>query len=338
MPPIIQKTVKLKRRIIRMKVLAISSGRPNGNSEILAKEALMGVQEVANAEVEVIRLLDLYIKPCRGCESCTTRGLKGLEPKCVLKGDHMPYIWEKLEGSDGLILAAPAYSITPPGILVVLRDRLTRLYRAPNPRVGALIAVGGSDWVNMCLSQMSICDPHQTKLVDQMVTPFTARPGFILLNDGAMARARKLGRNLGKALKMPIEKVKYVGEAMKVSDAEMKYQAETMKMPLKWIKYVVKEEETCPICHQHLLQVRGKYVRCAIDDVVGTIEMKRGRLTVTYDEKELEKARWKPIESKRHWRLVGTGHKTFYEKKKEIDKRLEKYKAYGNIKSPPAIK
>ena len=321
-----------------MKVLAISCGRPNGNSEILAKEALMGVQEVTNADVEVIRLLDLYIKPCTGCESCTTMGLKGLERKCILKGDHMSFIWEKLEGSDGLILSAPSYSNTAPGILVVFRDRLTRLYRAPNPRVSALIAVGGSDWVNMCLSQMSICDPHQSKLVDQMVTPFTARPGFILLNDGAMVRARTLGRNLGKALNMPIEKVRYVGEAMKVSDAEMKYQAEIMKVPLKWIKYVVKEQEACPICHQNLLQVRGKYVRCAIDDVVGTLEIKRGRLMVNFDDKALAKGRRTPIEGKTHFHLVGMGHKIFYEMKPKIDKKLEKYKDYGNLESPPALK
>jgi multimeric flavodoxin WrbA len=320
-----------------MKVLAICCGRPNGNSEILAKEALMGVEEVSGAGVEVMRLLDMYIKPCKGCIACTNMGLKGLKPKCVLKGDHMPYITAKLEESDGLILSAPAYSITPPGTLVVLRDRLTRLYRAPNPRVGALIAVGGSDWVNMCLSQMSICDPHQTKLVDQMVTPFTGTLGQIVLNDGAIARARRLGRNLGKALRMPIEKVKYVGEAMKVSEAEMKYQAKVMEVPLNWVKYVVQEQETCPLCHQNLLQVRGKYVRCAVDDVVGTIEMKRGRLVVTYDEKALEKARWKPFESKRHGHLTRHNHKLYDEKKDEIKKKVKKYTEYGTITTTPAL-
>jgi multimeric flavodoxin WrbA len=323
-----------------MKVLAISAGRPNGNSEILAKEALMGVQEaVPGTEVEVMRLLDMYIKPCKGCEACTIMGQKGLKPECVaLKGDHWPYIVERIEGSDGLILSAPAYSITPPGLLLVFRDRLTRLYRAPNPRVSALIAVGGSDWVNMCLSQMSICDPHQSKLVDQMVTPFTARPGFIMFNEGAMARARKVGRNLGKALKMPIEKVKYIGDGIKISDAELSYQAKTMQEPKSWVKYVMQEQEVCPICHQNILQLRGKYVRCAVDDIQGTIEMKRGRLVVNWDEKKMIQARWKPYESKRHGHLVRTGHNTFNANKAEMDKRLAKYKAYGNVKSPPKIK
>jgi hypothetical protein len=49
-------------------------------------------------------------------------------------------------------------------------------------------------------------------------------------------------------------------------------------------------------------------------------------------------ARWKPYESKRHGHLVRTGHNTFNANKAEMDKRLAKYKAYGNVKSPPKIK
>lgn len=321
-----------------MKVLGLSCGRKMGNSEVLLKEALMGVEEASGAEVEVIRLHDLFIKPCTGCEACTESLLIGKEAKCVLKNDHMPYLWDKLEESDGLILSAPSFSFTPPGYLVVLRDRLTRLYKFPNPRVGGLIVVGGSDWINLCLSQMAICDPHQTKLVDQMVVPFTARPGQVVLNRWALSRARKLGRNLGKATEMPIDRVKYVGEAMNVSDAEAKYYAQTMGVPIDWVKYIVDEEETCPICHSNVLQVRGKFVRCAIDDVVGTIKMNGDKITVTYDGKGLQKARWKPIEHERHYSIIQHGHQLYREKKPEIREKLEKYRAYGDIVPPPPLK
>ena len=49
-----------------MNVLGLSCDRQMGNSEILMKEALMGAKEVSGAEVEIIRLMDLSIKPCDG--------------------------------------------------------------------------------------------------------------------------------------------------------------------------------------------------------------------------------------------------------------------------------
>ena len=321
-----------------MKILGLSCGRRMGNSEVLLKEALMGVEEVCGAEVEVIRLHDLFIKPCTGCESCTESMLKGKEGKCILKNDHMPYLWDKLKESDGLILSAPSFSFTPPGNLVVLRDRLTRLYKHPNPRVGGLIVVGGSNWINLCLPLMAICDPHQTKLVDQMVVPFTPRPGQVVLNEWALSRARKLGRNLGRAINMPIDRVKYVGEAMKVSDAEAEYYSQIMEVPIDWVRYVVDEEETCPICHSNVLHVRGKFVRCAIDDVVGTVKINGDKITVTYDKKELQKARWTPIEHEWHYNIIQHGHRQYREKKPEISEKLKKYRDYGSIVPPPPLK
>ena len=72
-----------------MKVLAIVAGRHNGNSEILAKEALLACQE-AGAECKLINLFDYHIEMCTGCESCTmqmgevAQG-KGTYKGCVLK-------------------------------------------------------------------------------------------------------------------------------------------------------------------------------------------------------------------------------------------------------------
>ena len=56
-----------------MKLLGLACGRRNGNSEMLLKEALMGAEEVG-VEVELLRLLDLDIRPCIGCKVCLRRG------------------------------------------------------------------------------------------------------------------------------------------------------------------------------------------------------------------------------------------------------------------------
>jgi multimeric flavodoxin WrbA len=52
-----------------MKILGLSCGRKLGNSEILLIEALMAAKEL-NIDVEIIRMHDLKLKPCKGCLSC----------------------------------------------------------------------------------------------------------------------------------------------------------------------------------------------------------------------------------------------------------------------------
>lgn len=50
------------------KIIGLSCGRKNGNSEYLLKEALMGAEE-PGVEGEIIRAMELRVKPCKGCES-----------------------------------------------------------------------------------------------------------------------------------------------------------------------------------------------------------------------------------------------------------------------------
>lgn len=68
-----------------MKVLGISCGRKMGNTEILVKEALMGAEELGT-DVELVRLNDLNLKPCTGCNACVVSLLeKGSNGECVIK-------------------------------------------------------------------------------------------------------------------------------------------------------------------------------------------------------------------------------------------------------------
>ena len=55
------------------KIMGVTAGRKNSNSEILLKEALMACEELG-AEVRMINLKDFHIEPCTGCTSCT-RGM-----------------------------------------------------------------------------------------------------------------------------------------------------------------------------------------------------------------------------------------------------------------------
>ena len=55
---------------MKKKIMGITAGRKNSNSEILLKEALLACQE-AGAEVTMINLRDYNILDCTGCTVCT---------------------------------------------------------------------------------------------------------------------------------------------------------------------------------------------------------------------------------------------------------------------------
>jgi len=76
---------------------------PNGNTEILLKEFLAGVEE-AGGEATTVYVKDLRINFCRGCFSCwnVTPG------ECVHKDD-FPAVLEQIKQADVLVLATPLY-------------------------------------------------------------------------------------------------------------------------------------------------------------------------------------------------------------------------------------
>jgi len=282
-----------------------------GNSEILLKEALMGAEESSGAEVEIIRLMDLTIKPCTGCEACTKKRSHGEEMECVLKDDHMSFLLEKLLQCDALILSTPVYILTPPGFLKTITDRVFRHAWAPLiPKVGALICVGGTDWVNLALPLANLCLPRKIKIVDQQLVTYSAAPGQVVLDEKAILNARRLGRRVGEAMAMPIEAVKYRGEG----------------------------EETCPLCHSNLLRLRGTFVECPICDIRGKLEVNGGKLSVVYAEEELKRWRWGELETQKHHHEIWETHKRYDENLPAIREKLKKYRTYKSCVVPPPIK
>ncbi|MEM3464284.1 MAG: flavodoxin family protein, partial [Candidatus Bathyarchaeia archaeon] len=81
-----------------MKVLGlIGSYRKLGNTEVLVKEALMEAQRLG-AEVDVLRLTDLKIEPCKGCMACVFK-----QEDCKIQDDWHIFK-EKFEESDAIIV------------------------------------------------------------------------------------------------------------------------------------------------------------------------------------------------------------------------------------------
>ncbi|MFC2060339.1 flavodoxin family protein [Chloroflexota bacterium] len=79
----------------------VCSGRKEGNTEILVKEALASAQE-AGAQTELVLVAGKDISPCNGCCSCRQTDV------CHIQDD-MQSIYEQLETVDAIIFGSPVY-------------------------------------------------------------------------------------------------------------------------------------------------------------------------------------------------------------------------------------
>jgi multimeric flavodoxin WrbA len=82
-------------------IILVGSPRVKGNTAKVVEQ----VEEMLSGKgigTEVVFLDRLALNACRGCGSCEETG------DCIQKDD-MEELWEKVESSDGLVLASPTY-------------------------------------------------------------------------------------------------------------------------------------------------------------------------------------------------------------------------------------
>ena len=111
-----------------MKVLGISaSPRKNGNSDVLLKHLLKGVnQQEINAEK--IPLRDYHFQPCIGCEKCRKDKI------CTGLNDGMHLLYDKLLKSRALILVSPTHHYNITALMKAFIDRLYCFYNFDDNR------------------------------------------------------------------------------------------------------------------------------------------------------------------------------------------------------------
>ncbi|NLY38890.1 MAG: flavodoxin family protein [Firmicutes bacterium] len=312
-----------------MKLLGLSSGRRMGNSEILLKEALMGAEELG-VEVEILRLLDMDIQPCKLCAMNTCPWVMKAPEKCIIKDD-APFLWDKIMECDGLIISAPVYTLTPPGHLKMVFDRGfgpkadvvfkkmekeqgvdvdERIFKS---RVGAFISVGGAkypNWVSLGLPILhTLTFSFQVAIVDQMQVLRAADEGAVVLDEAALSRARKLGRHVAEAMGKPFEEVEYKGE----------------------------ETGTCPVCHNNLLIVgKETLVECAVCGVKGTIKVEGNKVFVDFPEEEQKKSRLTEEGLRIHVQEIAEVRGAYAPRRHEVPPKLEKYEKYKTPLKPPS--
>lgn len=207
-----------------VKVMGITAGRKNGNSELLLKEALIACEE-AGAEVTMINLKDYKISSCTGCTSCTRGMAQGKHTGCVLdEKDDKKKIMDVMLAQDAVIYSAPTYDLMPTATYSMFAQRSLSYETAfletigaieHKDRIAGLIAVGGSTraWQSMALECMQASMfTTDMKVVDMILATRVPGVGQCLLDDDLMARAHKMGENIMKAIATPAEERTWLGD------------------------------------------------------------------------------------------------------------------------------
>lgn len=314
-----------------MKLVAFTAGRPRGNCEIFTKEALRGAQD-KGVDVELIRLTDCDMHGCRACVPgfCPA----SIDPtKCPYGKDDAIWMIQKFLDSDGYIIAAPTYSLTPNSMLFDFRDRVFgpkmdvagfMAGERPEPefatgkfkaRPGALIAVGGAlteNWTSLSISSLfTTTFSAQTEVVDWMNVYGVADPNAAAIEDEWLAKAYKLGQNLA--------------DAMLTGDHRWRGE----------------KEGTCPQCHQDLVQIvpGTDTVLCPLCGIYGTLSVEDGKISVVWpDDKEHRRDNRMDIDGKLvHLYEVRECMAKYKPRMEEAKEKAQKYHTWTDIiQTPPS--
>jgi len=183
-----------------VKVLAINgSPRKKGNTQTLLEAAADELRK-AGAEVEMISIADVDVRPCNGCRRCYEKLWD-----CPIEDDAIKVL-KKVAYSDGLLVGSPVYFGGVTAQLKALFDRSIMPYQVLDfsDKVGGAITVGGSAHGGQELAALEIASFF---MCHDMIIATTK--GEVL---GGMATANKLGevrsdaaglesaRNLGKRM------------------------------------------------------------------------------------------------------------------------------------------
>ena len=215
-----------------MKVTAIVCGRKNQQSERLARIALKSAKE-AGAEIMLINLMDLDIRPCINCQACV-RAMReeNFKGKCPLMDDDMAWLDEQVLSSDGVIYVAPMFENAAPGTYKIMCDRMgpshdvTFLRGAKEMREAegrpsgiderwfksravAFIGHGGSEWSYM--SFPSLATPAVSMgmtIVDYVRLDWNSD---LMLDDKRLDLVRRCGAHVAAMAGRKSEDMEYIG-------------------------------------------------------------------------------------------------------------------------------
>jgi multimeric flavodoxin WrbA len=309
-----------------VKIMGITAGRHDGNSEILLKQALLACQE-AGAEVTLVNLRDFKIMDCTGCTACSEGMARGKRVPCVLNDlDDKDRITEEMLKQDGVIFSAPTYDLFPSANYLRFAQRNLAYETAflqaigaieKKDRVAGLISVGGSmdSWQSIALPAMQATTfTNSFLVVDMILAKRVPSAAQCLLNDELMERAYQMGANIMTAIHTPVEQRKWLGD---------------------------EDEGWCPNCHSSALVLGHKQwdgvhwpIECQVCGAGGDLEKTEdGKWKFVIAEDGLSRDRTTDEGREFHLKEIGATHGLFYVPENQMLVK-EKIKKFKELKFP----
>ena len=297
------------------KIIGLSCGRKNGNSENFLKTALMEAEKMG-VQSEIVRVNELRVLPCSACGGC---GATGKCPK-----DDTDWILENtlLANRDtGIIVSAPVYHVRTNGYLLCISEKMNHLFRRDpdlfkRKKMGAAISVGGSGydgWTSLGLPTMNLFLQHFCILVDQIQINHCNAKGGALTPDNqwAIDRCKQLGRNIVNALNTPAEQVSYMGEDTPVS---------------------------CPVCHCNILYIEKDFpeIACPVCQVHGTVNYIDYKYKVSWNTEDAKHPRFSEANELHHaeWMKRHADEERPQISLAETQEKIRMYDDYGKFIRP----
>ena len=280
-----------------MKILGlVASYRRNGNSEILAKEALMGAEE-SGAKVELLRLTDYHFEACQGFGLCLFR-----KEGCHIKDD-VKFIWSKIDEADGILLSVPCYFLESTAVLKQLIDRAWVLAHRGTFRgkyASVMVPYATRGWNPYAMLQPNIFfGILGFKVIHRMAFNVQGL-GEAVHDEEAIEEAHKIGKELACA----------------VLDQDPTYRS---------------EPGLCPICQDWTIRILKdrKAVECPTCGIRGMLKVQDGTIEAVFDEKAMAEYRFDPEVGYNHFAYHIKPSKDYFLRTKEDRKaKGKRYKEY----------
>lgn len=266
----------------------IASPRKLGNSEILTKAAVEATG--GGNQLELIRLTDLDIRPCKACYSCLPK-----DKTCRIKDD-LGFLLERIQQADAVILAAPCYSLGPNSTIKALQDRFLSVENNLEQYAGktciTITTYGVTGWAGYTEAALNLTSKlFGWQLVD-CESFLGANPASVLEDPANLKRVQEMGRAL----------------------FDPAYQRSA-------------RPNECPACWSDVLRYDGRHVTCPFCGTTGEIVMEGEAVKLKFHPDA--DYRWSKAGIQQHLDFLNDKKQEFLSKRKIYQEMQQPYSEIG---------
>jgi len=271
----------------------VASPRNLGNSEILTKVAMEATG--AGNQLELIRLTDLNIRPCKACYSCLPK-----DKSCRIDDD-LSFLLEKIRLADAVVLAAPCYSLGPNSSIKAFQDRFLSVENNHEQYAGktciTITTYGVVGWTGYTEAALNLTAKlFNWRLVD-CESFLGANPASVLEEPVNLKRAQQMGRAL----------------------FDPGYQR-------------ISRANECPACWSEILKYDGKNVICPLCGTKGEIRVEGEEVKLNFTPEV--NFRWSAVGIQQHLDFLNDKKQEFLAKRKIYKELQSPYREIGYWVTP----